>query len=212
MVWVDKTDIGSIIIPLNNREEIRLSLQRRQGVRFVDLSMYVLDQEGEKVPTGNRLSINVKLWPQFRTAASHLEPCIDVLSVRHQEMAQSNGGGRPIFPSSIALKKYLQDQIYLEQKNFRGIPFINFQAPIRSPGRRPQSPQGLITLGPIFRPQLMRALNIMEAFLIHLGFYAEKAMEEESTQVLQDHGIGPHVGRRHRRPLALPSSSPPSPP
>ena len=212
MVWVDKTDIGFIIIPLNNREEIRLSLQHRHGLRFVDLKMYVVDQEGEKVPTGNRLSINVKLWPQFRAAASHLEPCIDVLSVRHQEMAQSNGGGRPIFPSGIVLQKYLQDQIYLEQKNFRGILFINFKAPIRSPRRRLQPSQGLITIGPIFRPQLIRALNIMEAFLINLGFYAEKAIGKESTQVRQDHGVGPHVGRRHRRPSALPSSSPPSPP
>jgi len=173
MVLVDRTSIGLIIIPQNSREEIRLTLQQRNGLSFVDLRMYALDQEDSKAYNGNGILINVKLWPQFRSAAFSLETRVGLMSIRHQKITHSHGVGQPIFPSSIAFRKYHQEQIYLEQNDFRGIPFITFKALIPSKRGRPQPPQRLITIGPVLWSQLIKALNVMEELLISLGFFSE---------------------------------------
>ncbi len=181
MAKVAKEGIGPIIISQNNREEIRLTLRHCNGLSFVDLRMYALDQQrGKAVPTEKGTTINVKLWPQFRTAVSSLEPCIGALPVRDQQMTHNRGLGRSIFPSSAALRKNLQEQIYLEQKDFRGITFIMFKTLVLSKRGRPRRTRRLITIGPVLWHQFMKALNIMEALLISLGFLSEEVIMEES--------------------------------
>lgn len=181
MAEVDKAGIGPIIISQNSREEIRLTLRHCNGLSFVDLRMYALDQErGKAVPTEKGTTINVKLWPYFHSAVSSLEPCIGDLSVRDQQMTHIGGVGRSIFPSSPALQKNLQEQIYLEQRHFRGITFIVLKTFALSKRGRPRRTRRLVTIGPILWSQFMKALDYMEALLISLGFLSEEAVGETS--------------------------------
>jgi hypothetical protein len=169
-----------IIVHQTPREEIRLTLRQANGSRFVDLRTYVLDQDkGKAVPTEKGATINLRLWPQFRRAVANLEPLNGAFPVWVQQLAQ-DARNRTIFPRTNALQPNLQEEIYLEHQDFRGITFILLKTSAISKRGRPCRLKRLITIGPILWSQFLTALNKMEEVLGDLGLLAEEGFRDTS--------------------------------
>lgn len=178
MAGIAKEGIDPIIVSRNSREEIRLSLRQNHSVRYVDLRVYVLDAtKGQALPTEQGAVINLRLWPHFRHAVASLEPLNAAFPVWVQQMAQ-DAGGRSIFPSTAVLNKNLQEQIYLEHQDFRGITFILLKTSAISKRGRPCRLKRLITIGPILWSQFLAALDKMETLLLNHGLLSEEILGE----------------------------------
>jgi hypothetical protein len=172
--------IAPIIVSQTNREEIRLTLRQSSTSRFVDLRIYVLDQEkGKAVPTEKGTTINLKLWPQFCRAVHSLEPCNGTLPVWVQQIARDDEN-RTIFPRTGISRKNLQKQIYLEHQDFRGITFILLRTSAIFKRGRPSPVKRFITIGPILWSQFLTALNKMEEMLDELGLSVDEVLQDTS--------------------------------
>jgi hypothetical protein len=173
-----RSGIAPIIIYHNVREEFHLTTLEHFGGKFVDLRTCIRDQKRDKaIPTGNGITINLDLWPHFIAAISSPETWIEPLPFWNQQRAREFGRGRLIFPEE-ALQKTAQDQIFLEHKNFQGIPFIFLKTVARTSRGRHLS---LATIGPLLWSQFMRGLGKMEEALIDLGWLAGKAGETKES-------------------------------
>lgn len=169
-----------IIVHQTPWEEIRLTLRQANGSRFVDLRTYHLDQgKGKAVPTEKGATINLRLWSQFRRAVANLEPLSGSFPVWVQQLAQ-DARHRTIFPSNAALPQALQEQIYLEHQDFRGITFILLKTSAISKRGRPCRLKRLVTIGPILWSQFLTALNKMEKVLGALGLLVEEGLGDTS--------------------------------
>ena len=122
MKETDRPVIAPIIIYHNVREEFHLTMITSNGGKFVDLRTCIRDPKRDRaIPTGNGITINLELWPGFIAAIGSPETWIEPLPFWNQERSREFGRGRLIFPEE-ALQKVAQEQIFLEHKNFQGIP------------------------------------------------------------------------------------------
>lgn len=168
---INKSEGAPIIIRRNAREEFHLTMAQEKGRKYVDLRACIRDPEkGQASPTGNGITVNLKLWPLFMAAVSNSETWTDPLPFWSQQKTRDFTRGRLIFPEE-ALRKNPQEQIFLEAKNFQGIPFISLKtlAPITR-GRQ----LSLVTLGPLLWSQFLWGLRKMEEALIELGWLAKE--------------------------------------
>jgi hypothetical protein len=162
-----RLEIARIIICQNAREEFHLTLIQGNKGKFVDLRTCIRDQErGTASPTGNGVTINLKLWPQFLASVSSPETWTDPLPFWAQQGTGESVRCRLIFPEE-ALQKNLQEQIFLEHKNYQGIPFIFLRTLAHATRARRLS---LVSIGPLLWSQFMRGLKEMEKALIDLGW------------------------------------------
>ncbi len=168
--------IAPIIIHQNVREEFHLTMVKHNGGKFVDLRTCIRDQErGKAIPTGNGIIVNLDLWTHFIAAIGSPETWIEPLPFWNQHRTREFGRGRLIFPEE-AIQTIPQEQIFLEHKNFQGIPFIFLKTVARTTRGRHLS---LTTIGPLLWSQFMRGLGKMEEALIDLGWLARKAGERK---------------------------------
>jgi hypothetical protein len=166
--------IAPIVIYHNVREEFHLTMIEHNGGKFVDLRTCIRDQKRDRaIPTGNGIMVHAELWPPFITAISSPETWIEPLPFWNQQKTREFGRGRLIFPEE-ALQKTPQEQIFLEHKNFQGIPFIFLKTVARTTRGRLLS---LTTIGPLLWSQFMRGLSKMEEALIEHGWLAGKTGE-----------------------------------
>jgi hypothetical protein len=173
-----KPVIAPIIIYQNVREEFHLTMIKQNGGKFVDLRTCIRDQKrGKAIPTGNGIIVNLDLWPHFMAAIGSPETWIEPLPFWNQQRTREFGRGRLIFPEE-AIHKIPQEQIFLEHKNFQGIPFIFLKTIARTTRGRHLS---LATIGPLLWSQFMRGLGKMEEALIDLGWLARKAGERKES-------------------------------
>jgi hypothetical protein len=160
-----------IIIYHNVREEFHLTMIKNSSGNFVDLRTCIRDAKRDRaIPTGNGITIHAELWPGFVTAIGSPETWIDPLPFWNQQRTREFGRGRLIFPDE-ALQKIPQEQIFLEHKNFQGIPFIFLKTVARTTRGRLLA---LTTIGPLLWSQFMRGLDKMEQALIDHGWLAGK--------------------------------------
>lgn len=172
--------IAPVIIPQNAREEVHLTLRQCNGLQCVDLRMYVRDHKRNRViPTEKGTTIYLKFWRQFRTAVLSPETWNETLPYWEHEMLRQRSRGRSIFPSGAFRLQNLQEQIYLEHTNFRGITFIFFTT-LRSRYKHSPSSKKVVTIGPILWSQFMMGLNRMEELLLKLGFLSRKGGKPKS--------------------------------
>jgi hypothetical protein len=176
-----KPEIALIIISQNAREEFHLALMQGSNGKFVDLRTYIRKQgRGKACPTGNGITINLELWPQFIAALSSPKSWTTPLPIWGQQKPRDLGRGRFIFPQE-SLQKNPQEQIFLEHKNFQGIPFILLKTlPRNNPG------QGLppATIGPLLWSQFMCCVREMEEALIDLGLMAREDCHDKGEHKL----------------------------
>jgi hypothetical protein len=176
--------INPIIIYHNVREEFHLTMIEHNGGKFVDLRTCIRDPKRDRViPTGNGITVHVEMWSYFITAIGSPETWIEPLPFWNQQKTREFGRGRLVFPDE-ALQKIPQEQIFLEHKNFQGIPFIFLKTVARTTRGRLLS---LITLGPLLWSQLMRGLSKMEEALIEYGWLVEKTGELKDNLNLSTH-------------------------
>jgi hypothetical protein len=170
-----KPVIAPIIIHQNAREEFHLTMIKQNGGRFVDLRTCIRDQKiGKAIPTNNGITVNMDLWPHFITAISSPETWIEPLPFWNQQRAREFGRGRLIFPEEV-LQKIPQEQIFLEHKNFQGIPFVFLKTVAHTTRGTHLS---LTTIGPLLWSQFMRGLAKIEEALIDLGWLPGKEGED----------------------------------
>jgi hypothetical protein len=175
------TGIAPIIIYHNVREEFHLTLVKENGDKFIDLRTCIRDPKREKaVPTGNGITINLDLWPHFIAAVSSPETWVEPLPFWNKPRTREFARGRLIFPEE-ALQKIQQEQIFLEHKNFQGIPFIFLSNVARTTRGRHLS---MVTIGPLLWSQFMRGLAKMEEALIDLGWLSGQAGEKQKSRNL----------------------------
>jgi hypothetical protein len=176
------TGIAPIIIHHNVREEFHLTTLKDNGGKFVDLRTCIRDPKRDKaIPTGNGITVNLELWPHFIAAVGSPETWIEPLPFWNQPRTREFGRGRFIFPEE-ALVNIQQEQIFLEHKNFQGIPFLFLKTVARTSRGRHLS---LATIGPLLWSQFMRGLSKMEEALIDLGWLPGKAAgQQESFNLL----------------------------
>ena len=166
--------IAPIIIYHNVREEFHLTMIEHNDGRFVDLRTCIRDPKRDRaIPTGNGITVHVELWPYFIAAVGSPETWIEPLPFWNHQETREFGRGRLIFPEE-ALQKIPQEQIFLEHKNFQGIPFIFLKTVARTTRGRLLA---LITIGPLLWSQFMRGLAKMEEGLIEHGWLAGKTGE-----------------------------------
>jgi hypothetical protein len=170
-----------IIIKNNVREEFHLTLMESNGSKYVDLRTCIRDQDkGKASPTGNSITVNLELWPTFIAAVASPETWTEPVPFWSQRRPRDLARGRLIFPEK-ALQNIPQEQIFLEHKNFQGIPFIFLKTLARTTrGRR----LSLATIGPLLWSQFMRGLSKVEEALLELGWLARRAGEQESRREL----------------------------
>jgi hypothetical protein len=60
-------------LPKNSRETIRLSLGEYKDHRFVDLRIFLPDEDKDSIATRKGLTVSPQLWPQFRKALAQVE-------------------------------------------------------------------------------------------------------------------------------------------
>jgi hypothetical protein len=173
-----KPVIAPIVIYHNVREEFHLTMIKHCGGKFVDLRTCIRDPKRDKaIPTGNGITVNLDLWPHFITAVGSPETWIEPFPFWNQQVTREFSRGRLIF-SEEALQKISQEQIFLEHKNFQGIPFIFLKTVARTTRGRLLS---LTTIGPLLWSQFMRGLGKMEEALIEQGWVAGKAGEKKES-------------------------------
>jgi hypothetical protein len=178
MSWTARTGIAPIIIHHNVREEFHLTMMKHNGGKFVDLRTCIRDPKRDKaIPTANGITVNLDLWPHFIAAISSPETWIEPLPFWNQARTREFGRGRLIFPDE-ALQKIPQEQIFLEHKNFQGIPFIFLKTLARTSRGRHLS---LATIGPLLWSQFMRGLGKMEEALIDFGWLPGKAGGKQTS-------------------------------
>lgn len=167
-----------IIIYHNVREEFHLTMMEHNGRKFVDLRTCIRDAKRDRaIPTGNGITVFAELWPCFISAVSSPETWIEPLPFWNQQKTREFGRGRLIFPEE-ALQKFSQDQIFLEHKNFQGIPFIFLKTVARTTRGRLLA---LTAIGPLLWSQFMRGLAKMEEALIEHGWLAGKTGEMKDS-------------------------------
>jgi hypothetical protein len=167
-----------IIIYHNVREEFHLTMMEHNGRKFVDLRTCIRDAKSDRaIPTGNGITVFAELWPYFISAISSPETWIEPLPFWNQQKIREFGRGRLIFPEE-ALQKTSQEQIFLEHKNFQGIPFIFLKTVARTTRGRLLA---LTTIGPLLWSQFMRGLAKMEEALIEHGWLAGKTGEMKDS-------------------------------
>jgi hypothetical protein len=172
------TGIDPIIIHHNVREEFHLTMTRQNGGIFVDLRTCIRDPKRDKaIPTGNGITVNLEVWPHFIGAIGSPETWIEPLPFWNQPRTREFGRGRFIFPEE-ALQRIQQEQIFLEHKNFQGIPFIFLKTIARTSRGRHLS---LATIGPLLWSQFMRGLGKIEEALIDLGWLPGKGGEKQES-------------------------------
>jgi hypothetical protein len=173
-----KPVIAPIIIYHNVREEFHLTMVKHNGGKFIDVRTCIRDQKRDKtIPTGNGITINLDLWPYFLAAVGSPETWIEPLPFWNQRRTREFGRGRLIFPEE-AIQKISQEQIFLEHKNFQGIPFIFLKTVARTTRGRLLA---LTTIGPLLWSQFMRGLGKMEEALIDMGWLAGKASKTKES-------------------------------
>jgi hypothetical protein len=59
--------------PKNKTEDFKLSLSEYQGHILLDFRIYYKDKEGESKPTKKGITLNVKLFPEFKQAIMKAE-------------------------------------------------------------------------------------------------------------------------------------------
>ena len=59
--------------PKNKTEDFKLSLREYQGHILLDFRIYYKDKEGESKPTKKGITLNVKLFPEFKQAIMKAE-------------------------------------------------------------------------------------------------------------------------------------------
>ena len=59
--------------PKNKTEDFKLSLSEYQGHILLDFRIYYKDKEGESKPTKKGITLNVKLFPEFKQAMMKAE-------------------------------------------------------------------------------------------------------------------------------------------
>jgi len=174
-------ETAPVIIGNNAREEFRLIMTQGQGRQGVDLRTCIRDQDsGKSSPTGKGIVVDLELWPQFRAAVSSPETWTNHVPFWSQPENRNIVRGRLIFPEE-SLQKNPQEQIFLEHKNFQGIPFIFLKILPRNPKGRSLSPA---TIGPLLWSQFMAALGKMEEILMDCGWLAGVAGRTESRPML----------------------------
>ena len=162
---------ASVIICQNVREECRLTPMECKGRKYVDLRTYRRDQESNKTrPTDKRITVDLALWPQFREAVSSPETWTRFLPFGNHQVSRDLSKGRLIFPEE-ALHKFPQEQIFLEHKDFQGIPFVFLKTLSRTTRNRHFS---LATIGPLLWSQFLTGLSKVEETLFDLGWLAGK--------------------------------------
>jgi hypothetical protein len=170
-----------IIIYHNVREEFHLTMMEHNGGKFVDLRTCIRDAKRDRaIPTGNGITVYAELWPYFISAIGSPETWIEPLPFWNQQKTREFGRGRLVFPEE-ALQKISQDQIFLEHKNFQGIPFIFLKTVARTTRGRLLA---LTTIGPLLWSQFMRGLAKMEEALIEHGWLAGKTGEMKDSPSL----------------------------
>ena len=172
MRGIVKHGSASIVISQNVREECRLIPMECRGRKYVDLRTYIRDQEnGKASPTGNGITVILEVWPQFRAAVGSPETWTDPLPFWDHRKTREFGRGRLIFPEET-LRNLPQEPIFLEHKNFQGIPFIFLKTLARTTRGRHLS---LAAIGPLLWSQFITALGKTEEALSELGWLARKA-------------------------------------
>jgi hypothetical protein len=174
-------EIAPVIIGQNAQEEFRLTMVQCHGRKCVDLRTCIRNQgSGKASPTGKGIAVDLELWPQFRVAVSSPETWTSHVPFGSQQGNPQVARGRLIFPE-ISLQKTRQEQIFLEHKNFQGIPFIFLKTLPRAAQDRCLT---TVTIGPLLWSQFMAALDKMEEILIGCGWLAGVAVPSESPLVL----------------------------
>jgi hypothetical protein len=59
--------------PKNKTEDFKLSLSEYQGHILLDFRIFYKDKEGESKPTKKGITLNVKLFPEFKQAIMKAE-------------------------------------------------------------------------------------------------------------------------------------------
>ncbi|MFZ2087422.1 MAG: transcriptional coactivator p15/PC4 family protein [Desulfobaccales bacterium] len=168
--------IAPVIICQTVREEFRLTLVQVGDRKAVDLRTYVWDQEkGKASPTGKGVSISLELWPHFRTAVSSPETWTEHRPFFSLQNSCDFVRGRLVFPEK-SLRKTSQEQIFLEHKNFQGIPFIFLKTLPRAIRGRYLSQ---LTIGPLLWSQFMAGMGKIEELLADHGWLARGEPEEK---------------------------------
>ncbi len=138
---------------------------------FIDVRTHIRNQGRGKVsPNGNSITVNVELWPHFIAALSSPQTWTTPFPIWGQQKHRDFGRGKFIFPQEI-LQKNPQEQIFMEHKNFQGIPFILLKTLPRNNMGQGLSPA---SIGPLLWSQFMRCLKEMEEALIELGLIARE--------------------------------------
>ena len=171
MIGITRSKIAPIVICQNAREEFHLGLIQGNGRKYIDLRTCIRDPErGKASPTGNGITVNLELWPQFIAAVTSPETWTDPLPFWSQQQTREFRRGRLIFPEEV-LRNNPQEQIFLEAKNFQGIPFISLKTLVHTTkGRRLY----LVTIGPLLWSQFMWGLKNMEKALLDFGWLARE--------------------------------------
>ena len=181
MSGISEPGSGTIVIYQNIREECRLSPGEGKGKKYVDLRSYSRDQEsGKTCPTDQRISIDLKLWPQFRDAVGSPETWTKFLPFGSPQLSRTLTRGRLIFLEAT-LHTFHQEQIFLEAQNFQGIPFIFLKTLSRTTKGGRLSPANI---GPLLWSQFLTGLSKMEETLVDLGWLAGKDGRDESSITL----------------------------
>ncbi len=165
-----------VVICQNVREECHLTPMAGNGRKYVELRTYNRNQEkGVSSPTGEKIAIDLEMWTQFRVAVSSPETWTRFLPFDNLEINRNLSRGRLIFPEA-ALGALLQEQVFLEHRDFQGISFIFLKALART-GRSGNASRGAI--GPLLWSQFITGLSRMERVLTDLGWLGRKAGESE---------------------------------
>ena len=171
MRGMTKSEIAHIVICQNAREEFHLGLMQVNGRKYIDLRTCIRDAgRGKASPIDNNITVNLELWPLFIAAITSFETWTDPLPFWSQQQAREFRTGKLIFPEEV-LRNNSQEQIFLEVKNFQGIPFIYLKTlACTRLGRRLCS----VTIGPLIWSQFMWCLKNMEKALLDYGWLAQE--------------------------------------
>jgi hypothetical protein len=165
-----------VIICQNVREECRLTPMAGNGRRYVELRTYVRAPGSDlAAPTEKKIAVDLELWPQFRVAVSSPETWTRFLPFDTLEFNRDLSRGRLIF-LEVELGTCPQEQIFLEHRDFQGIPFIFLKTLART---RRGSQTSRPALGPLLWNQFVTGLTRMAQLLTELGWLAGQAGEAE---------------------------------
>jgi hypothetical protein len=169
MRGMTKSEIAPIVICQNAREEFHLDLMQGNGRKYIELRTCIRDPErGKANPIDNSITVNLELWPLFIAAISSFETWTYPLELWSQQQTREFGRDKLLFPEEV-LRNNPQEQIFLEARNFQGIPFISLKTLANNTkGRRLY----LVTIGPIIWSQFMWCLKNMEKALLDFGWLA----------------------------------------